>query len=115
MREDRHLEPTYLEAVKEFLPLLGYPIVLIALYTVPLANRIYNTTHDDPNFVFWLFHALSSPLQGSGVAACFLCHPQILKQLRPAKIKEAAMKWKRGPYTDTYYTPPRTSIASTEV
>ena len=115
VREDRHLEPTYLEAVKEFLPLLGYPIVLIALYTVPLANRIYNTTHDDPKFVFWLVHALSSPLQGSGVAACFLCHPQILKQLRPAKIKEAVMKWKREESDAHTYSPPRTPIASTDI
>ena len=114
VREDRHLEPTYLEAVKEFLPLLGYPIVLIALYTVPLANRIYNTTHDDPKFEFWIFHTLSSPLQGAGVTACFLCHPQILKQLRPTKIKEAVMNWVREPDTQTY-SPPRTPIASTEV
>ena len=110
---DRHLEPTYLEAVKEFLPLLGYPIVLIALYTVPLANRIYNTTHGNQQFVFWVFHALCSPLQGSGIAACFLCHPQILKKLRPSKIKEAAMKWKAGPHINNY-SPPRTPIASTD-
>ena len=112
LRQDRHLETTYLSAVKEFLPLLGYPIALIALYTVPLANRIYNATHDNELYVFWIFHALASPLQGSVIAACFLYHPQNLKKLRPSKIKEAAMKWKKGSY-DSNYSPPRTPIGST--
>ena len=88
------LQNQYKRAIKEALPLLFYPIVFNAIYSLAFVNRVYYATTRKAITPLWIAHAVADPCVPLLVPLAFLLHPYTLKKLNCVGLRKAANQWR---------------------
>lgn len=86
---DPDVEQSKILMKEDIKPLIGYPLVYLAISIFPLINRIQNAVNHQPIFALWVLHVLSSPLHGAVNAIVFGMDRETMKRLTPTQIKLA--------------------------
>ena len=64
----------YLNALKQIIPLIAYPIIYSFLFLVAFANRVYTAKEGTAAFGFTLVQAVTQPLKGFFVGSALIVH-----------------------------------------
>ena len=67
--------------MKEFRPLIWYPLIYLILGVFPTINRIHGAFFDEPSLALWILHAFFSPLRGGFVALAYALDGQTVRRL----------------------------------
>ena len=92
----------YKTAVKEALPLLFYPVLFSAVYSLAFANRVYYAVTQKTNYPLWISHAIADPFLPLFIPVAFLLHPYTLKRLKCHELRRALNKW--GHHSENSHT-----------
>ena len=67
--------------MKEFRPLVWYPLIYLILSIFPTINRIHGAFYDEPSLALWILHAFFSPLRGGFIALAYALDGQTVRRL----------------------------------
>ena len=67
--------------VKEFRPLIWYPLIYLIWGIFPTMNRIHGAFSDEPSLTLWILHAFFSPLRGGFIALAYALDGQTVRRL----------------------------------
>ena len=104
-RKDRasySLQKKYKEALKEALPLLFYPILFTAIFSLAFVNRVYYTATKNSSFPHWVVYSIAIESLPLFIPWAFLLHSDTLKRFKCSQLKKAAMEWKHRPQHNTH-------------
>ena len=81
-----------MQALKETLPLVSYPIIFYFLTFIPLTDQIYQSTMEQANYYLIMTHIISIGLWGFFFSSTQLVHVLVNKKFRRKKKKESCSK-----------------------
>ena len=90
-------------SLKEMRPLLFYPIIFSAIYSLGFANRIYYAATQKAILGLWISHAVVDPMFPLIIPLAFFVHPNIRKKLNCQEFRKVINGW-RFPNEDTYFS-----------
>ena len=67
--------------LKEFRPLIWYPLIYMIMRIFPTINRIHGAFSSEPALPLWILHAFFSPLSGGFIALAYALDGQTLRRL----------------------------------
>ena len=67
--------------LKDFRPLIWYPLIYLLLNIFPLMNRIHDAFVSEPSLTLWVLHALFSPLRGGFIALAYALDGQTVRRM----------------------------------
>ena len=90
-------------SLKEMRPLLFYPIIFSAIYSLGFANRVYYAVTQNAILGLWISHAVVDPVFPLIIPLAFFVHPKIRKRLNCQEFKKAIDSW-RFSNADTHFS-----------
>ena len=100
---EQHMQDQFSRSLKEMRPLLFYPIIFGAIYSLGFANRVYYAATRKAVLGLWISHAVIGPTLPLMISLAFFLHPKIRKRLNCHEFWKALNSW-RFPREETYFS-----------